>query len=278
VTLVQIVAAPFVRSLYVSRLERLVDRYRRITRLVEDPSHGRTLVEALLFHPGAIRESSRLDRAGAEARVAMARLELENLRAAAPLPAPPQRIERARMLAIADFEWIATELRAIRRKGAAAYRGRLDPLPFSPALLPELSGLPSRGILRAVLDVAASRHGVDGLPSFLWPAPESSPERTPVGPCARIAEGCAERVQIGKRMIAVFRDRGELVAIDDACPHRGGPLGKGKVEGGAVVCPLHGWTFDLRTGSLRTNPNVRVRTHAVVVEEDVAYVVTPGGS
>ncbi len=41
---------------------------------------------------------------------------------------------------------------------------------------------------------------------------------------------------------------GELSAVDNLCPHRGGPLAEGWIEGNTVVCPWHAWGFDLRTG------------------------------
>ena len=49
--------------------------------------------------------------------------------------------------------------------------------------------------------------------------------------------------------VAVFRtDAGDLHALDNRCPHRGGPLAEGIVHGHSVTCPLHNWVFDLRTG------------------------------
>ena len=49
--------------------------------------------------------------------------------------------------------------------------------------------------------------------------------------------------------IAVFRTGdGEVFALRDACPHRGGPLSQGIVHGRSVTCPLHAWTIDLATG------------------------------
>ena len=51
------------------------------------------------------------------------------------------------------------------------------------------------------------------------------------------------------REIAVFRSRGgEIFAVENKCPHRGGPLAEGIIGNGVVVCPLHGHKFDLRTG------------------------------
>ena len=51
------------------------------------------------------------------------------------------------------------------------------------------------------------------------------------------------------RTIAVFRQRdGRLFAVDNQCPHRGGPLAEGIVGDGKVICPLHGWKVDLESG------------------------------
>jgi nitrite reductase (NADH) small subunit len=49
--------------------------------------------------------------------------------------------------------------------------------------------------------------------------------------------------------IAVFRTADdEVFALVDRCPHRGGPLSEGIVQGRAVACPLHGWVIDLHSG------------------------------
>ena len=53
----------------------------------------------------------------------------------------------------------------------------------------------------------------------------------------------------GAAAIAVFRTADDAIfALVDRCPHRGGPLSEGIVEGSAVACPLHGWTIDLASG------------------------------
>src|SRR5258708_37652622 len=54
-------------------------------------------------------------------------------------------------------------------------------------------------------------------------------------------------VQIGGRDVAIFNLNGRFVTIDNQCPHKGGPLCDGIVSGTTVVCPLHGWRFDLDT-------------------------------
>jgi nitrite reductase (NADH) small subunit len=49
--------------------------------------------------------------------------------------------------------------------------------------------------------------------------------------------------------IAVFRTADdEVFALDDRCPHKGGPLSQGIVHGRSVTCPLHNWVIDLATG------------------------------
>lgn len=55
-------------------------------------------------------------------------------------------------------------------------------------------------------------------------------------------------VRIGELEIAIFNVNGRFLTIENACPHRGGPLCDGIVSGTAVVCPLHGRHFDLESG------------------------------
>jgi nitrite reductase (NADH) small subunit len=68
--------------------------------------------------------------------------------------------------------------------------------------------------------------------------------------------------------IAVFRTADDQVfAIDDRCPHKGGPLSEGIVHGTAVTCPLHAMVFDLATGQSQGVDEGAVRTFAVRVED-----------
>jgi len=49
--------------------------------------------------------------------------------------------------------------------------------------------------------------------------------------------------------IAIFRaGDGRVFALDDRCPHKGGPLSQGIVHGGRITCPLHNWTIELASG------------------------------
>ena len=70
-----------------------------------------------------------------------------------------------------------------------------------------------------------------------------------IGPVDDIPLGQGRAYVVGGRSIAVFRPRdGGLFAIDNHCPHRGGPLAEGVVGNGTVICPLHGWKIELASG------------------------------
>jgi NAD(P)H-dependent nitrite reductase small subunit len=89
---------------------------------------------------------------------------------------------------------------------------------------------------------------------------------------AEIEEGKGCTVTVDGRAVAIFRCRGALYAIDDVCPHRGGPLGEGDLEGDAVVCPLHGWSFSLSSGEMVGMPNIRVATFEVEERDGNVFV------
>ena len=55
-------------------------------------------------------------------------------------------------------------------------------------------------------------------------------------------------MQAGARAYALAHVDGTVYALDNNCPHNGGPLGKGVLRDHEVVCPWHGWTWDVRSG------------------------------
>jgi nitrite reductase (NADH) small subunit len=66
--------------------------------------------------------------------------------------------------------------------------------------------------------------------------------------------------------IGVFRTSdNSIYAIEDRCPHRGGPLSQGIVHGASVTCPLHNWVFSLETGEAQGADEGAVRTIPVRV-------------
>lgn len=74
--------------------------------------------------------------------------------------------------------------------------------------------------------------------------------------------------------IALFRTKGAFYALNNSCPHQGGPLVAGDVENGAVTCPWHGWQFSLKTGDCLTGGEP-CTTYQVVEEEGVLYLKIP---
>jgi len=72
-------------------------------------------------------------------------------------------------------------------------------------------------------------------------------------PIARVGElesGQMRVVQVGERQILLARIGDEYFAVDNRCPHMGGDLSHGKLEGTIVTCPRHGSQFDLTTGEV----------------------------
>jgi nitrite reductase (NADH) small subunit len=71
-----------------------------------------------------------------------------------------------------------------------------------------------------------------------------------VGTLDEIPVGEGRAFAVDGTEIAVYRLRdGSLRALGAVCPHRGGPLADGLMDGRIVVCPLHGHTYDLTTGT-----------------------------
>lgn len=56
------------------------------------------------------------------------------------------------------------------------------------------------------------------------------------------------RIRVGEIDLGLYRVGDEVYAMEDACPHAGFPLSRGRLEGCVIVCEAHGWPFDVRTG------------------------------
>ncbi len=82
-----------------------------------------------------------------------------------------------------------------------------------------------------------------------------------------LAEGASKTLSVNGCEIAVFRWRGTLYALENVCPHAGGSLAAGVIEGDEVICPLHAHRFNLKTGSCSTDPRLRAKTFAVIARD-----------
>lgn len=106
--------------------------------------------------------------------------------------------------------------------------------------------------------------------------PESSDEFEPrfvrVAAAHEIAPGTAAIFPVGRYEVAVFEVAGEFYALENCCPHQGGPLGEGWLDGPMVTCPWHGWCFDVRTGTMALGDFARVARFEVRRLDDGLYV------
>lgn len=89
-----------------------------------------------------------------------------------------------------------------------------------------------------------------------------------------IPEGTGKEVVVGDRIVAVYHTDG-WYALDGICPHAGGPLGQGHVQGQTVTCPWHGWQFDVSTGQHRLNSSICQSTFPIRIEANDVLVEIP---
>ncbi|HHO52039.1 MAG TPA: thiamine pyrophosphate-binding protein, partial [Deltaproteobacteria bacterium] len=90
-----------------------------------------------------------------------------------------------------------------------------------------------------------------------------------------LPEGRVATVTCRRRTLCMTHHKGSLAALDDRCPHQGGPLGEGSIEGGWLRCPWHGWDFHPTTGASPDGHGDGVQTFPVEVRGDGVYVGLP---
>ena len=81
-----------------------------------------------------------------------------------------------------------------------------------------------------------------------------------------IAPGQGHVYDLDGNSIAVWNLNGNFFAFQNVCPHRGGPVGEGEIEGTVITCPWHGWSFDITTGASPVNPAAKLTRYEVKVE------------
>ncbi len=87
----------------------------------------------------------------------------------------------------------------------------------------------------------------------------------------------ARVLQAGDRRVALFRIADDRVfALEDRCPHRGGPLSQGIVHGTCVTCPLHDWVIDLASGEATGADEGSTPAFPVRVEDDAVWLDLEG--
>jgi nitrite reductase (NADH) small subunit len=72
--------------------------------------------------------------------------------------------------------------------------------------------------------------------------------------------------------IALYNLEGEIYALENLCPHMGGPLGEGDIEDSIVTCPWHGWQFDIKTGDCQNMPGDNANRMEIDILGDEIYL------
>lgn len=109
-------------------------------------------------------------------------------------------------------------------------------------------------------------------------------------PASALPPGARAKVNAFGTEIALFNVGGALFAVANACPHYGGPLYHGRIsgtrlpslpyehrfglEGRVLVCPWHGWEFELETGRALFDESVHLRTFDIAVEGEEVVLYT----
>lgn len=96
-----------------------------------------------------------------------------------------------------------------------------------------------------------------------------------IGQLSDIPQRGARCIKTPYGKVAVFRTgNDQIFAIDDHCPHKGGPLSQGIVHGASVTCPLHNWVISLETGKAQGADEGAVRTVPIRVDGDTIYIAS----
>lgn len=114
------------------------------------------------------------------------------------------------------------------------------------------------------------------------------------GRLSDLADGRRHLIQVDGQEVAVFSHAGRVYAYENVCVHQGGPVGEGTVVGRVravldgqrrlvreefsesepqLICPWHGWAYDLESGVCAGHPQSRIRRYQTTVREGAVYVV-----
>ena len=115
-------------------------------------------------------------------------------------------------------------------------------------------------------------------------SPDVTTGREVTLPLAGLPPGTSTTVKAFGTTVAIFNVEGRIFALNNHCPHHGGPLCHGRIsgttlpseaheyrygrEGRVLTCPWHGWEFDIESGKTIFDPSVRVKAYEVRVEDD----------
>lgn len=94
-------------------------------------------------------------------------------------------------------------------------------------------------------------------------------------PLSELPPGAGKEIERADSTYAVCNVEGKLYCTDGTCPHAGGPLGQGTLNGNYIVCPWHGYEFDCRTGLNEDDEYMRIQTFPVAVQNGEILIDLP---
>jgi nitrite reductase/ring-hydroxylating ferredoxin subunit/hemoglobin-like flavoprotein len=142
---------------------------------------------------------------------------------------------------------------------ARAYGNEREPDTFDP-----LAPVDAQVVAEAVKDVFEHERG------------EQRPtKQVLVAEAAAIPDGERKIAQVDDLSIGVFHHKGAWYAYNNSCVHRGGPVATGSVDGDTLVCPWHGFEFNITTGECLADPSARLDRYPVEVRDGQVYLEVP---
>jgi nitrite reductase (NADH) small subunit len=88
--------------------------------------------------------------------------------------------------------------------------------------------------------------------------------------------GIGRAFDVAGRSVAVFRTRqGAIHAVQNTCPHRGGPLADGMLAAGRIVCPFHGLGFELSSGQCDQPDQCAIDVYATRLDGNQVILLLP---
>jgi nitrite reductase (NADH) small subunit len=95
-----------------------------------------------------------------------------------------------------------------------------------------------------------------------------------IGEVADLPQKLGKTVTIGSKEIAVFKlENGDIRAIENRCPHKGGVLAEGILSGEYVFCPMHDWKISVNDGKVQAPDVGCVQSYPVEVKGDQVYIL-----
>jgi len=105
------------------------------------------------------------------------------------------------------------------------------------------------------------------------PAPAREGRKVKVGAVGAVPPGRGATVQLKNGAeLALFNVDGDYFAVENSCPHKGFPLADSRLYGHTVECDLHGWQFDVRSGTCFTKSSCPIETYKVTIEDGWIWI------